>query len=171
MTETVLYEVTGRVGDVEIRQYPSMRVATVSGYPDNVAFGILFNYISGQNRPSEKIAMTTPVITSEKIAMTAPVISDAERMSFVMHARYSGRQPPEPLDSRIRIEDIPPRKVAVVRFKGHADDASVKEKTSHLLMTLEKNGIRTTGRTFLMRYNAPFTPGFLRRNEVGIEVL
>jgi effector-binding domain-containing protein len=159
MTQTILYEATDRIEDVEIRTYPPMKVATVSGYPDNEAFEILFGYISGKNRPSEKIAMT------------APVISDAERMSFVMPARYAGRQLPEPLDARIRIEDIPPRKVAVVRFKGHADESSVRDETSHLLVTLEKNGIGTVGGTFLMRYNAPFTPGFLRRNEVGTEVL
>jgi hypothetical protein len=159
MTQTILYEVTDRIEDVEIRTYPPMKVATVSGYPDNEAFGILFGYISGKNRPSEKIAMT------------APVISDAERMSFVMPARYAGRPPPEPLDSHIRIEEIPPRAVAVVRFKGHADDTSVNDETSHLLSTLDTHGIGTVGRAFLMRYNAPFTPGFLRRNEVGIELL
>jgi hypothetical protein len=32
------------------------------------------------------------------------------------------------------------------------------------------NGIATKGRPFLMRYNDPWTPPFLRRNEVAIEI-
>ncbi|MDD3622937.1 MAG: heme-binding protein, partial [Methanofollis sp.] len=35
---------------------------------------------------------------------------------------------------------------------------------------LEKAGVETVGEVFLMRYNPPWVPGFLRRNEVGIEI-
>jgi hypothetical protein len=36
---------------------------------------------------------------------------------------------------------------------------------------LQANGVETTGRVFLMRYNDPWAPPFLRRNEVAIEAL
>jgi hypothetical protein len=170
MVETVAYEELGQIGEVELRHYPEMSMATVSANGGNEAFSILFRYISGDNRPREKIAMTAPVITAEKIAMTTPVVSDATSMSFVMPKKYAKEDLPEPLDARVHIQRIPPRTVAVIRFKGYADERSVAEETSRLLSTLEANRIRTVGRPFLMRYNAPLTPGFMRRNEVGIEI-
>ena len=170
MTETVQYQEVGRIGEVEVRRYPKMIVATVAGHSDNEAFGILFNYISGKNRPRQKIAMTAPVISEEKIEMTAPVLSDTGGMSFVLPARYTETEVPQPVDPRITMEEIPEREVAVVRFKGRADQESVGEEVQILLSTLRESGIRTIGEPFLMRYNAPITPGFLRRNEVGVAI-
>jgi hypothetical protein len=39
-----------------------------------------------------------------------------------------------------------------------------------MLEELKKAGIKTVGQVFTMRYNGPFTPWFMRRNEVAIEV-
>jgi effector-binding domain-containing protein len=114
--------------------------------------------------------MTAPVITSERVDMTAPVLSDKETMSFVMPKDYTMDTIPEPLDPRVRIQVIPARKVASVRFKGRAGESSVEEETELLLCEAKKAGLTTVGKPFLMRYNSPFTPGFMRRNEVGIEV-
>jgi effector-binding domain-containing protein len=170
MVETTRYEETGRIGEIEIREYPELVLATVTGLSDNSAFGILFNYISGRNRKQKKIPMTAPVITSEKIEMTAPVISDPNSFSFVMPLKYKLEDIPEPSDARIRIRRIPARKLAVIRFKGYAKEKSVNEVKSRLLSILQKNGTATVGEPFLMRYNSPWTPGFMRRNEVGIEI-
>ena len=114
--------------------------------------------------------MTAPVITSEKIEMTAPVISDANSFSFVMPLNYKLEEIPEPLDSRIRIQKLPARRLAVIRFKGYARQKSVNEVKARLLSALQTSGIATVGEPFLMRYNSPWTLGFMRRNEIGIEV-
>ncbi|NYT08121.1 MAG: heme-binding protein, partial [Methanomicrobiales archaeon] len=50
MVETAPYEEQGRIGDVEFRTYPALRIASVRGVPENEAFGFLFRYISGRNR-------------------------------------------------------------------------------------------------------------------------
>ena len=194
MTETAPYEELGKVGDVEIRKYPVLKVASVRGRFTNEAFWHLFRYITGNNRvkhtipmtapviSSEKIAMTTPVISSERIRMTTPVITSeatgaveteaagTETMSFVLPSRYATEEPPEPVDPVVRIQEIPEREIAVIRFKGYAHDTTVATETSRLLSVLEKNRIETIGRPFLMQYNSPVVPGFLRRNEVGIEI-
>jgi effector-binding domain-containing protein len=170
MVETARYEVAGRIGEVELREYPELMLATVTGQGDNSAFRLLFSYISGENRTRKKIPMTAPVITSEKIEMTAPVISDGNSFSFVMPLKYKLEEIPEPLDSRIRIQKIPARRLAVIRFKGYARQKSVNEVKARLLSALQTSGIATVGEPFLMRYNSPWTPGFMRRNEVGIEV-
>lgn len=170
MTEEIPYRVTGQIGEIEFRTYPAIRVASVSGYPDNEAFGYLFRYISGNNRVKQKIAMTAPVITTETIPMTAPVISDAATMSFVMPEGYTRDDLPEPLEPGVRIEEIPARTVAVIRFTGRADPRAVEDQTARLLAILAEHQVRVIGSPFLMRYNAPFVPGFLRRNEAGVPI-
>ena len=170
MVEIARYEEVGRIGEVELRKYPELILATVTGDTDDSAFGLLFRYISGANRKRKKISMTAPVITSEKIEMTTPVISDANSFSFVMPLKYKPEEIPEPLDSNIRIQNIPARKLAVIRFKGYAREKSVSEVKFRLLSILKENGIPTVDEPILMRYNSPWTPGFMRRNEVGIEI-
>ncbi|KUG15231.1 hypothetical protein ASZ90_015107 [hydrocarbon metagenome] len=103
--------------------------------------------------------------------MTAPVISDAATMSFVMPEGYTRDDLPEPLEPGVHLEEIPARTVAVIRFTGRADPRAVEDQTAGLLAILEEQAIPVTGSPFLMRYNSPFIPGFLRRNEVGVSVL
>ena len=170
MTETLTYEESGRIGEVEFRRYPPIILATVSGANENENFWILFRYITGNNRSGKKVPMTAPVITPEKIAMTAPVISDANAMSFVLPTTYKKEEVPEPLDNRISIQGIPPRELAVIRFSGRATAGDVAEVRERLLKKLEEVKVLIAGTPFLMRYNPPFTPGFMRRNEVGIEI-
>ena len=170
MTEIITYKESGRSGEVEFRRYPSIILATVSGSTENENFWILFRYITGNNRSKKKVPMTAPVITPDKIAMTAPVISDADTMSFVLPASYQREDVPEPVDSRISIQEVPPRELAVIRFSGRASTRDVAEVRERLLTTLDAEKIPVVGRPFLMRYNAPYTPGFLRRNEVGVEI-
>ena len=171
MVEIARYMETGRIGEVELREYPEIMLATVTGQGDNSAFRLLFSYISGENRTRKKIPMTAPVITSEKIEMTAPVVSDANSLSFVMPLKYKLEEISEPLDSRIRIQRIPARRLAVIRFKGYARKKSVGEVKSRLVSALQNSGITAVGEPFLMRYNSPWTPGFMRRNEIGIEIV
>ncbi len=58
----------------------------------------------------------------------------------------------------------------MIRFKGYARRKSVGEVKSRLLSALQKSGTATVGEPFLMRYNSPWTLGFMRRNEIGIEI-
>ena len=171
MSQSIDYTVEKTIANVELRRYPPLVVATVRGMPDNEAFGILFKYISGSNRTLSKIEMTAPVIsTGVRIAMTAPVVSDEDSFSFVLPASFSIESSPVPLDPRSALEQIPERRVAVLRFRGTAGVGAVAEKRRELLETLARHEIRSKGAPFLMRYNPPLTPGFMRRNEVGVEL-
>lgn len=168
--DSIPYTVTGKTGEIEFRHYPPLVLATVDTAGDDAGFSLLFAYISGSNKPREKIPMTAPVITSQKIPMTAPVVSDEGSMSFVLPAGTTLEETPDPLDTRVRIVTIPEQDIAVVRFSGYAPPKDVDAAASRLQVWLTKEGIMTTGRPFLMRYDSPWTPGFLRRNEVGIEI-
>jgi hypothetical protein len=164
------YDISSKVGEVEIRRYRPIVLATVRGYSDNEAFSLLFDYISGRNRASRKIAMTAPVITSEKIPMTVPVVSGRGSFSFVLPADMTIDSAPVPADSRVVLEAFPERSVAVIRFRGRASRRQVESVTEELRGALAKSNRQPRGESFLMRYNPPITPGFLRRNEVGIEI-
>ena len=174
VTETVEYQVIKEMDNVEIRKYPTIILARVDGLPDEYAFRILFNYITGQNKAHKEVAMTTPVIstgpTYERIAMTRPVISDDRSFSFVMPSTYTISTVPEPLDDRVKISEIRGRTLAVLRFSGRTYDDAVKNRELELMGIIAKNSIRTKGSPFLMRYNGPFTIGLLRRNEMAVEV-
>lgn len=174
MTESIQYEVIRRLDDVEIRQYPTIILAVVGGMSDDVAFSILFRYITGGNRSSKKVAMTIPVISrepsSQEIAMTRPVVSDGKSFSFVLPSFYSIDTAPQPMDDRIKLVEVRARKLAVMSFSGRGHDHSIQKNEGVLLEKLRMAGIPAKGPVFLMRYNSPFTPGFLRHNEVAVEI-
>lgn len=175
MTESLEYQVVRAVGPVEVRKYPLVILATVSDANDDTAFSILFRYISGNNEVGERIAMTAPVVSrsvrGERIEMTSPVISDRVSFSFALPGKFDLRTAPRPLDPRIRIAAVPPRLVAALRFSGRAYAQEVMVREKELLRVLRENGLSAKGSPFLMRYNSPFAPGFLRRNEVGVEIV
>jgi hypothetical protein len=175
VTESAPYEVLETIDDVEIRRYPTLILAKVKGMTEDMAFRILFRYITGGNKVRKDIAMTVPVISSgptyQRIAMTRPVLSDEDSFSFVMPSSYKISTVPEPLDSRVEMTEVMPRKLAVLRFSGRSHADSLKEQEDRLLVVLERKGIQHIGTPFLMRYNGPGTPGFLRRNEVAVEII
>jgi hypothetical protein len=168
MVETVKYEVTRKLDKVEMRRYPKIIIAQVEGYGEN-GFNLLFRFISGDNKQKTKVKMTAPVV-SQRIEMTAPVLSTGDSLAFVMPAEYRLDTTPEPLDDRVKISEMPEKNLAVLRFSGRWTSSLFEKKTRELLEELEKARIKTRGDVFSMLYNAPFTPSFMRRNEVAIEV-
>ena len=171
MVETAPYKVVKTLEYVEIRDYPPLILATVSDPGDDSSFNLLFQYISGYNTNSSKISMTSPVISSEKIEMTSPVINVEGSMSFVLPSKYSIENAPKPKDNRVSVHLLEAKKIAVIKFSGYANEDEIKKNKMLLLTILEKNGINIKGEPIVMRYNSPWTPGFMRRNEVGIEIL
>ena len=69
-----------------------------------------------------------------------------------------------------RDDDSTPRKLATLRFSWTTSRERVERQTERLMAVLRANGVRTKGQPFLMRYNDPATPPFMRRNEVAVEV-
>jgi hypothetical protein len=171
MTQEVPYEVIKKFGDIEIRRYPEVILAVVEGFIDDSGFGLLFQYISGENKTQRRIAMTAPVITSEKITMTAPVITKKEFMAFALPASYTIETTPVPTNPAVKIKIQPQHYLAALRFGGRTPDNKVEKFIQKLNTSLQVQGIQSRGEPVLMRYNSPFTPGFLRRNEVGIEII
>jgi hypothetical protein len=168
LVETIKYEVIREISKAEIRRYPKIVVAKVTD-PEADGFSLLYKFITGHNVRNEKVPMTSPVV-SEKIAMTSPVLSDNAFMAFVMPKDLTMDKVPKPLDNRVQIEEIPARIVGALCFSGGWSEKHFEKETEELLNELANAGIKTKGSVFTMLYNPPYMPGFLRRNEVAIEV-
>ena len=176
------YEVVASHGDFEVRRYAAMILAETRVESDferagNEAFRRLFAYISGDNTVQSKIAMTAPVVqepSAEKIDMTAPVVQARGQsgwsVAFVVPAQYSWETAPQPTDPRVKLRLLPARTVAAVRFSGTWDEERFTTKEKELRALLADRGLKTIGEAMYARYNPPFTPWFLRRNEVMIAV-
>lgn len=181
------YEVLASTDDYEVRRYDTYIIAEtdVEGTYEtagNKAFRILASYIFGDNRASEKMAMTAPVASrpaddSVKMKMTAPVASSPSKdrtgsytYSFVMESKYSLETLPVPNDPRVRIRVVPVRVVAAHRYSGSWSESNYAKHERMLLDALAEDGVSTRGEPVSARYNAPFTPWFMRRNEVMIEI-
>jgi hypothetical protein len=170
MVAKIQYNIIKKIDNVEIRQYPELILAAVEGYRDDSAFNLLFNYIKGNNTKKQKIPMTAPVITSEEIPMTAPVITKEKYMAFVLPSYYNKETVPTPKDSEVKIKIQKIKKFAVLRFSGKTSDQIVKFKIGKLTDICKNNNIKIKGDPILMRYNSPFAPGFIRRNEVAVGI-
>ena len=168
MVKEVKYRLIKKLENVEVRQYGNLIMAKVEGYGDS-GFNLLFNYISGNNAAQTNVEMTAPVV-SQNIEMTAPVLSEEDTIAFVMPEDLTMENTPKPLDDRVKIQEIPERYVAALRFTGRWTSSNFSKKAKQLLEELHKFNIKTKGTAFSMRYSGPLTPWFLRRNEVAIEL-
>ena len=178
------YSVLKEYENFEIRNYDSYLVAEVDiegsyNKTGNEAFRILAGYIFGDNQSSTKMNMTAPVESeaiqpSERMNMTAPVFSNKNvngyTYRFVMESKYTQETLPVPNNSKIRITEIKDRVMAVISFSGRWSQKNFEKHEQILVNDLKNEGIGVASEAIYARYNAPFTPWFLRRNEIMFEI-
>lgn len=176
------YTVVRQYESFEVRDYAPYVVAevTLPGSADeagNQGFRILAGYIFGKNKGERQIAMTTPVTQSaepKSIAMTTPVTQAASEGGFViqfrMPAEFTLDTRPEPLDARIKFRETPGQRFAVIRYSGRWSDSNYNEHLDLLRKGIEAAGLRSSGSPIYARYNAPFVPWFMRRNEIWLKI-
>ena len=180
--EKAKYAVLEKEGDFEIRQYDPQIVAetfVASNLEEagNEGFRRLYAYISGDNQKKQSISMTAPVgqeTSSEKIAMTAPVSQEKKddrwRITFLMPAEYTREMLPEPDDERVKLAEEPGRLMAAVKYSGTWSEEGYRKNKALLEEYIRTRGLTTAGAAVWARYDPPFMPWFLRRNEVLIPV-
>jgi hypothetical protein len=180
--EEAPYTVVKKSDIFELRDYPPHILAEtiVDGSLEEAgsnAFRKLFRYISGENRSRSKIAMTAPVSqegTGEKIAMTAPVgqqqSSDKWAVSFMMPASYTMETLPVPNDPTITPRLVPAQRIAAVRYSGFWSEQKYLHYKQRLETWIQENDWQISGLPVWARYNPPFTPPFMRRNEILIPI-
>jgi hypothetical protein len=182
MTAEVPYHVRATHGGVELRHYPrhvtaDVEVRASADKAGNRAFRTLASYINGQNRAKQSLAMTAPVLqeSGERLAMTAPVLQESLQdelwvISFVLPESRPLAQYPEPLDDRITLREVPAHESAAIKWTGRWTYRSVEEHTQELLDVMRRMKWSASGTPIWARYDPPWKPFFLRRNEVLIHV-
>lgn len=193
-TERVPSETVSEFDGIEIRRYPRTVLVETTADSSSEAFARLFEYISGANEGEEAVSMTAPVETDsgskiemtapvrmaqsggEEVSMTAPVRiagtgeKGATTMAFYLPPEYTPGSAPTPTDPRVRLVVEPPRTLAVKSFSWYATEGRVARQETQLLDALETKGIEPMDRPILLGYNDPWTPPFMQRNEVAVEI-
>ena len=166
MTEEQPYTVVKDLGSFEIRHYPQYVLAqtTVSGdfmRAGNIAFGPLVSYISGNNRNNQKIAMTAPVLQHSASAHEHTV-------SFVLPAGMDVSSIPLPANSRVSTQVVAAHDVAAIKFGGGWNAERFERKGAELERLVAEAGLVTEGGVYFARFDPPWKPWFLKRNEALI---
>ncbi len=168
-TEEPAFTLVEKAGAFELRDYGSITLAETRVMEDfesagNKAFRTLFRYISGRNQ------------SGQELAMTAPVVQQAEgdgsyRIAFITPAQYSAKTAPVPADPGVKLRELPPQRLAVFRYSCRWTEKNFREHEAQLLEHIKSRGLRAAGPVIYARYNAPFVPWPLRRNEVMVPVV
>lgn len=135
----------------------------------------------GARREAQPIAMTAPVLQQSLPSTSSTTeVSGSEKRSgleeeawvigFIMPSASSIEQLPVPAGDEVRLSEIPARRLAAIRFSGSTPDAVLFERERELRAWLNERGLGGSGAAIFAYYNDPFTPGFLRRNEVLLEI-
>ncbi len=163
--ESASYDVLLKDGDYEIRRYHPMILAKTKERSLSGAYGFneIFNYISKDNDKNQKISMTTPVIND--LHQTSPIST-----AFVMPKAYTIDTLPTPNSSNTQLVTVKERVMAIVRFSQSVDPKRIFEQQQRLLEWIEKRNLKVISDFMLARYNPPFIPGFLKRNEIMVEI-
>ena len=123
--------------------------------------------------------MTAPVLQepapSEKVAMTAPVLQSETTegdhvVAFVLPSSLTQETAPVPRDPQVRIRAVSERLSAVVRYSGRWSEAAYERHLTDLRAAVLAAGLVPVGVPRFARFDPPFKPWFLRRNEVVQDV-
>ena len=129
----------------------------------STGFGPLVRYISGDNLPGRRMAMTSPVLQES-------AHSERHVISFVLPHDVSVDDIPRPRDSRVTTVAVPARDMAARTYIGRWTQRKFEANAADLIAALTRDGISAVGLPSWARYDPPWTPPFLRRNEVLVEV-
>ena len=165
MTEIWRYQVLESHPGFELRDYAEHTLVTkpMAGSMGSAAYGAfryLVNYLGGENQSRQQIAMTAPVVQQRS--------DRGFDVSFVMPDGM--RDVPQPMGSDMRVEQIPGKLMAAKRFTGSASDELFEKKAKQLMDAVKAAGFEVAGEVQYARYNGPWTPPILRRNEVLVAV-
>jgi len=162
--ESPAYTVVSRDASFEIRDYPALTVVSTSMQHRGAdgSFMKLFRYISGRNEQSRKISMTTPVL------MTG---TESGTMSFVVPKEVARKGAPTPSNPEVSLHELPAARYAAYQFSGSSKPGPSEKAAAKLMAWAKSQHLHTEGSPLFAYYNPPWTPGFMRRNEVLIRIV
>jgi hypothetical protein len=164
MTQEQPYTLISKRNGYEIRHYPSyvlIQVQTKGEFSRaaSMAFRPLVNYISGTNQTGEKFAMTAPVIQAPDSKATSHIVS------FVLPKDVSIKDIPLPIYAQVSTVHVDAHYAAAMKFRGLASYEHFNSFGEKLLSAIKADGLNTGGSPYYARFDPPWKPGILRRNE------
>lgn len=162
--ETPTYRVILKDESIELRDYQKfwiVKYTASAGRDADAAFQTLFSYIQGYNQTSEKIAMTVPVYQD--------IEAKVQNMSFVVPEKFI-QGIPQPNHPNLHIETFEEGVYAVITFSGATKNANIEKHKKILEAWIDTKGYKTYSGVISAIYNAPFTPPFMRRNELMLHI-
>jgi len=165
--ETPKYTVSKKDGKFELRKYSAFLTSNVEVAAEDHAsagssgFSFLAGYIFGGNSSSKKIAMTAPVMTTQAKDGTF-------RVSFVIPSEYSIKDLPAPNQKAVTFSEMNEMTAATLTFSGYTSDEKIASKIKDLQEWMNKQNLTPSTAPIMARYDPPWKPGFLRKNEIII---
>jgi DNA gyrase inhibitor GyrI len=160
--ESAPYKVVRSDGKFELRDYPELTVVETrmagGGNGSDGSFNRLFRFITGGNESKQKIAMTTPVFMSGEETNAT--------MAFVMPAKMKTAEVPKPSDGAVTVRELAAGRFAVLRFSGGRSAKNEAESLERLRAWMKQEGLKELSPPIHGYFDPPWTPTFLRRNEV-----
>jgi hypothetical protein len=181
--EQAIYKAVQSQGRMEIRDYAPMIVAEGEFTGErketiNKGFMVIASYIFGKNVSTQKVPMTVPILQhqSEKIPMTVPILQAKSQnniwtLSFVMPHTYTLKTLPTPSNSDVKLREIPAKRFAVIQFSGMWTQSNLDKRLVELQKFIESKNLTTLSKPVYAFFNPPWTPWFMRRNEIMIEIV
>ncbi len=167
VTEQQGYHVVATYPGFELRRYDAHVLADVQvggsfESAGNRAFRSLVGYIGGRNRASRRMAMTAPVLQQP--------VGTEHVVSFVMPAQESLDTLPVPTDARVALRPVGEFLAAVVGYTGRWTQSAYQQRLTRLMGDVDAAGFEQEGEARWARFDPPWTPWFMRRNEIVIPV-
>jgi DNA gyrase inhibitor GyrI len=160
--ESATYRVVRSSGKFQVRDYPALTVVETpmasTGNEADGSFNRLFRFITGGNDTKQKIAMTTPVFMSGGGTNAS--------MAFVMPAKLKTADVPQPKDEQLRVRELEAGRFAVLRYSGRRNADNEAQSLERLRAWMKAEGVKELLPPIYGYFDPPWTPGFLRRNEV-----
>jgi len=161
--ESAPYKVVRRDGKFELRNYPALTLvetpmARSGSNGADGSFRRLFGFITGNNEANQKIAMTTPIFMSSNETNRA--------MAFVMPSGGKMGQVPKPKDATVMVREVAAGRYAVLRYSGGRNAKKEADAESRLKSWMEAQRLSAKPPPVFGYFDPPWTPAFLRRNEV-----
>jgi hypothetical protein len=167
VTEQQEYRVEASHPGFELRRYEPHVLAEVHvggsfESAGNRAFGSLVGYIGGRNQGGRRMAMTAPVLQQP---------AGAEHIvAFVMPSAESLGTLPAPSDPRVALRPVQAHLAAAVRYTGRWTQSGYQQRLSQLRADVVAAGYEPAGEPRWARFDPPWTPWFVRRNEIVLPV-
>ena len=121
--------------------------------------------------------MTAPVTQTSapaKFAMTTPETQSAADggtlVRFVLPKDVTLSTAPEPIEERVKLREVAGHTLAAMRYSGFWSQANDAKHLAQLTAALRTAKLSWAGEPVVARYNGPWTPWFLRRNELWLQL-